>query len=289
MAIRWYCGGPVQKIVRAAKLLTFSKRLAALDSLLPQEKIESKRVTVQQEDKERKTVILLRGCIAQAVAPSIEEAAVKVLEHLGYAVLFEVNETCCGAIHEHLGDKERAKALAKENILAFERSEDEIISTAAGCGAMLKNYPGLFEPSDEFYPKAQAFSNRVRDFSEFIDNKEVKCFSMNETLAVQVPCHIAHAQHCSASLMNAARRISGRVLQPDDDQLCCGSAGVYNILFPEIGNELGARKTQAIMRTNATTVVTANIGCLMQIRKHLATSGSHVRVQHIAEALADAL
>jgi len=187
---------------------------------------------------------------------------------------------------------EEARILARANIDAFERSgEDAIIVTAAGCGAALKEYGYLLKEDRGYAERAQRFSNRVRDFTEYLAEQELvpPTRTIQRTVTYQEPCHLVHAQRISRQPRDLMHAIPGlELVEMKESSLCCGSAGIYNIIREEMANELGDRKALHAMETLATEVITANPGCQMQVGASLRRNGSKARVRHIAELLDEA-
>jgi len=187
---------------------------------------------------------------------------------------------------------EEARILARKNIDAFADSNDEaIIVTAAGCGAALKEYGYLLKDDEAYAERAQRFSDRVRDFTEYLGERPLvpPTKSVSRTVTYQEPCHLVHAQRISRQPRDLMKAIPGlELVEMKESSLCCGSAGIYNIIREEMANELGDRKALNAMETPATEVVTANPGCQMQVRASLRRNGSSARVRHIADLLDEA-
>jgi glycolate oxidase iron-sulfur subunit len=240
----------------------------------------------------RDSVQLFNGCVMSTVFADTNRAAGRVLAHNGAGVEVPQGQQCCGALQVHSGQMAEARALAKRNIEAFESSKaDRIIVTAAGCGAALKEYGYLFKDDPEFSERAQRFSDRVMDVTEYLGSIELvkPPREVKRTVTYQEPCHLAHAQRITAQpreLLNAIRGVN--LVEMRESSLCCGSAGIYNLIRREMANELGDRKVQHAMETNAAEVVTANPGCAMQLRASLIRNGGDMRVRHIVELLDEA-
>jgi glycolate oxidase iron-sulfur subunit len=184
---------------------------------------------------------------------------------------------------------DEARVLARKNIEAFEQSGDNpIIVTAAGCGAALKEYGYLLKDDPEYAERANLFSTRVRDFTEYLGEGDLvpPTRPVPRTVTYQEPCHLVHAQRISRQPRELMSAIPGlELVEMRESSLCCGSAGIYNIIREEMANELGDRKAQHAMETAATEVITANPGCQMQVGASLRRNGSRARVRHIAELL----
>jgi glycolate oxidase iron-sulfur subunit len=226
------------------------------------------------------------------VFANTNRAAGRVMARNGADVDVPVRQQCCGALHVHAGMMDEARVLARQNIEAFAASgDDPIVVTAAGCGAALKEYGYLLKDDPDYAERARQFSARVRDITEYLCQHELvpPPKSIRRTVTYQEPCHLAHAQRISQQPRALLRAIPGLdLVEMKESSLCCGSAGIYNIIREEMANELGDRKALHAMETPATEVVTANPGCLMQVRASLRRNGSAARVRHIADLLDEA-
>jgi glycolate oxidase iron-sulfur subunit len=235
---------------------------------------------------------LFNGCVMGTAFANTNRAAARVIARNGADVDVPVGQQCCGALHVHAGLMEPARVLARQNIDAFARSgDDPIVVTAAGCGAALKEYGYLLKDDPEYAERARQFSERVVDFTEYLAAGELAppTKTIRRTVTYQEPCHLAHAQRISVQPRQLLRAIPGlELIEMKESSLCCGSAGIYNIIRPEMANELGDRKARHAMETPATEVITANPGCFMQVRASLLRNGSHARVRHIADLLDEA-
>jgi glycolate oxidase iron-sulfur subunit len=182
--------------------------------------------------------------------------------------------------------------LAKQNIAAFEASgNDPIIVTAAGCGAALKEYGFLLKDDPVWAERAARFSTRVRDETEYLGALDLvpPKHPVKRTVTYQEPCHLAHAQRISSQPRKLLNAVPGlELVEMRESSLCCGSAGIYNLIRKEMANDLGDRKVANAMATGAADVVTANPGCAMQLRASLARAGSPARVRHVVEVLDEA-
>jgi glycolate oxidase iron-sulfur subunit len=235
---------------------------------------------------------LFNGCIMGTVFANTNRAAARVLARNGADVDVPVEQECCGALHVHAGMMAEARTLARKNIDAFEQSgDDPVIVTAAGCGAALKEYSYLLKDDPAYADRAERFSNRVRDFTEYLGERELvpPTKAVPRTVTYQEPCHLVHAQRISRQPRDLMKAIPGlELVEMKESSLCCGSAGIYNIIREEMANELGDRKALHAMETSATEVITANPGCQMQVRASLRRNGSRARVRHLAELLDEA-
>jgi glycolate oxidase iron-sulfur subunit len=235
---------------------------------------------------------LFNGCVMGTVFANTNRAAARVVARNGTDIDVPVGQECCGALHVHAGMMDEARILARKNIDAFENSGDEpIIVTAAGCGAALKEYGYLLKDDPDYAERARRFSKRVRDFTEYVGACDLvpPTKTIRRTVTYQEPCHLAHAQRITAQPRALMRAIPGlELVEMKESSLCCGSAGIYNVIREEMANELGDRKALHAMETPATEVITANPGCQMQVRASLRRNGSAARVRHIADLLDEA-
>ncbi len=216
-------------------------------------------------------------------------AAARVMAHNGASVDLPVGQQCCGALHVHAGMMEQARSLARRNIDAFEASgDDPIVITAAGCGAALKEYGHLLHEDPEYADRAARFSARVRDVTEYLGSEPITppTHRVERTVTYQEPCHLVHAQRISAQPRALLDAVPGlNLIEMRESSLCCGSAGIYNIIRRQMANDLGDRKAANAKATGASQVITANPGCAMQLRSSLGRNGSDQTVRHIVEIL----
>lgn len=242
--------------------------------------------------KVERSARLFNGCIMGTAFADTNRAAARVMAHNGTAVTVPVRQQCCGALQVHSGMMKEARELARQNIEAFEASgDDAIIVTAAGCGAALKEYGFLLKNDPVYAKRAEAFSARVRDVSEFLAERPVvpPTRTVNRTVTYQEPCHLAHAQRITAQPRTLLGSIPGLTLiEMRESSLCCGSAGIYNLIRREMADELGDRKANHVIATNAADVITANPGCHLQLRASLMRNNSPINVRHIVEVLDEA-
>jgi len=237
------------------------------------------------QGQRRARVALLSGCVQQVLAPQINWATLKVLAANGVEVIIPKGQGCCGSLGMHTGDGDGARTLAQVNLDVFDLSDvDAVITNAAGCGSGMKEY-GLLFKGTPYAEKANAFAAKVRDISEFLDALgmlDPKPLPQPMKVAYHDACHLAHAQ----GVVGAPRRLLQRIpnltlVEIPEGELCCGSAGSYNIEQPEIAAQLGERKARNIAKVAPEAVVTGNIGCMVQIGKH-----SGLPVYHTLEILA---
>lgn len=239
----------------------------------------------------RRNVQLFSGCIMGTVFADTNRAAGRVMARNGMTVDVPARQGCCGALMVHSGMFEEARNLARQNIEAFEESgEDAIVVTAAGCGSTLKEYDNLLHDDPVYHERAKSFVSRVVDVTEILAQQPLKPMgSIDRTVTYQDACHLAHAQRVSAQPRDLIKSIPGiRLLEMKESSLCCGSAGIYNLLRPQMAKTLGDRKAENTVRTGATQVITANPGCAMQLRASLDRLQSDIQVRHVVDLLDEA-
>ncbi|HEY7066981.1 MAG TPA: heterodisulfide reductase-related iron-sulfur binding cluster [Chloroflexota bacterium] len=240
----------------------------------------------------RRRVALFAGCVMSTAFAATDRATARVLAANGVRVEAPAGQGCCGALHAHGGDREGARALARRNVAAFEAGGyDAVVVSAAGCGAMLKEYGHLLADDPAWAERAAEFAGRVRDLSEYLAalGPEPPSGRVETTVTYQDPCHLAHAQRVRRQPRALLQQVPGlRLVEMAESDLCCGSAGVYNLTHPETAEQLQARKLDNVAATGAPVVVTANPGCLLQLQAGAARRGLDVQVRHIADVLDEA-
>ena len=241
----------------------------------------------------RGRVALLAGCAQQALAPNFNAATLRVLARNGIEVVIPEGQGCCGAAALHTGARDEALRLVRTNLQAFNPDDyDAILSNAAGCGAGLKEYPAVLHGlPDE--AQARAFAAKVQDISEYL-HRLLLDGDLEPTLPARAPlkvayhdaCHLAHAQGVKAAPRALLRAIPGvELVEIPEGDLCCGSAGTYNLEQPELAAQLGVRKARNILGTAPDLIASGNIGCHTQIQSHVRRQGSPVPVMHTIEVL----
>ncbi len=236
------------------------------------------------------TVATLTGCVMEGLFANANRATENTLAANGYRLAFADGQRCCGALHAHAGDSETARSLARANIAAFEASGAEFIAVnSAGCGAMMKEYGHLLHDDPAWRGRAAAMSARVRDVSELlaaVGPKQGGVLAGAPKIAYDAPCHLQHGQRITAPPVRVLNAIDGlRLVTLVDSDQCCGSAGIYNLIEPDISNRVLEPKLRRIAESGATLVATGNPGCLMQIGAGLIRSGSSARTVHPVELL----
>jgi glycolate oxidase iron-sulfur subunit len=239
-------------------------------------------------DGPREKLALLEGCVMEGLFTDTNRATERVLRRNGYAMLHAEGQGCCGALHAHAGDLEAARKLARTNIAAFEKSGAEYIAVnAAGCGAMMKEYGHLLQDDPEWSVRATALGARVRDVSELLAAVgPIPGHPLPLRVTYDAPCHLVHAQRVVNPPLAVLAAIPGLELIPlRDSEMCCGSAGIYNLIEPDTSDAVLIPKLANIAETGAPYVVTGNPGCLMQIGAGLLRSGSKTKAIHPVDLL----
>lgn len=242
-----------------------------------------------QGSGERGAVAMLTGCVMDGLFRATNDATRRTLTVNGYRMVEAPSQRCCGALHAHGGDLDTARALARANIAAFEAVPGALIAAnAAGCGAMLKEYAHLLHDDPAWAARAAAVSARTRDATELLAAAGPLPASLPAPLRItyDAPCHLQHAQRLTAPPLAVLAAIGNlqRVPLEDSDQ-CCGSAGIYNLIEPDVSDAVLAPKLARIADTGATLVATGNPGCMMQVGAGLLRAGSAVRVAHPIDLL----
>jgi len=237
----------------------------------------------------RGSVALLTGCVMEGLFTETNRATERTLAANAYAVREAGGQGCCGALHAHAGDAAAARRMARRNVEAFERAgADYICVNAAGCGAMMKEYAHLLAGDPAWSDRAERISAKVRDVSELltIDGGPERGGAVSVRVAYDAPCHLLHAQRIANAPLDLLRAIPELELVPlDESEVCCGSAGIYNLVEPETSDVVLARKLANIAAAAPEIVATGNPGCLMQIGAGLLRAGSPTLAVHPIELL----
>lgn len=282
----------MQKLMRATGLLQkISPRLAAMESLLPQVTAQSFQndmpTVIPAQGEKRYRVGMILGCVQRLFFSPVNEATARVLTANGCEVVIPNPQGCCAALPQHQGQEAQAQALARQMIDSFEGTGvDAIIINAAGCGHTLKEYDHILQDDPAYFEKAQEFSRKVKDVQEFLGAVGLTT-PLSPLQADPLPivyqdaCHLLHGQKISLQPRQLLRQIPGvQLREPIDAALCCGSAGVYNMLQPEVADELGQQKARNLINTGAKVIASPNPGCSLQIQKHLQQQGYPMQILH---------
>ena len=231
------------------------------------------------------TVLLLGGCVQPTLAPNINHSIKNILAKLSVEVIESSQRDCCGALDLHLAASKDALKRAKRNIDSWNTQLNSgvsvIISSASGCGVMVKDYPALFEKTDPYYEKAKFVASKTQDIAEYLAGKDLTELRLTETnLSYHEPCTLQHGQKLSGLVESILTQFGYERKPIKDSHICCGSAGTYSIFESEISNQLKKNKLKNLKASNPEMIVTSNIGCLMHLQK-----GSSIPVKHWVELL----
>ena len=253
----------------------------SLDAQMPQ--------TIPAHGTKRMRVGLLLGCVQQVFFADVNRATARVLAAEGCEVVIPQDQGCCGALMVHAGAEEQALAFARRTIDAFEQAAVEaVVINAAGCGSSMKEYGYLLRDDPAYAERARKFAAKCKDISEILCElpTQAKRNPLTVRIAYHDACHLQHAQRIRKQPRDLLHEIPDlEVLEVPDSALCCGSAGIYNLIEAEAAQQLGDRKVSNVLSTGAQMVVSSNPGCLLQLRNGLERAGKPLPVRHIVELL----
>jgi len=266
-------------------------RLRAMESLAPRVTWDAFRGKMPEiipaHGERRGRVGLLLGCVQQVFFRHVNEATARVLAAEGFDVVIPSGQGCCGALPVHAGREGEAREFARRTIDAFEAANvDTVVINAAGCGSTMKEYGYLLRDDPAYADRAAAFSRKCRDVSEILAASPPRAprHALPMRVAYHDACHLQHAQRIKLQPRQVLATIPGlQVLEVPDAAICCGSAGIYNLVEPQAARELGERKAANVASTGAEAVVSSNPGCLLQIRAAMGTLGKAVPTYHMVE------
>jgi glycolate oxidase iron-sulfur subunit len=288
--LRFYQQSGLQKVVRESKLINIMPQyLTEMESIMPEVKgsVRKKYDSVIKAKGETKhEVSLLTGCVMDVFFSDINESTITVLTRNGNDVSIPKNQTCCGALHVHAGDREMGRKLAKQNIEAFENAETVIVN-AAGCGCMMKEYAELFRDEPEWKKRAESFEEKVVDISKYLhDTGYEKPKAMLKTrITYHDACHLAHGQGVRQEPRDILLDIPGveMVHMPKADS-CCGSAGIYNLTNPEMADAVLKSKMENVP-DDVEMISMGNPGCMMQMALGVQKYGRNQKIVHTIQLL----
>jgi glycolate oxidase iron-sulfur subunit len=253
--------------------------------------IRPARLYTPAEISAQKTVLLLQGCAQSTLSPNTNAAAKALLQALGYNVIVEPEASCCGAVNQHLNQLEKAEQRMLHNLQKWQKIDqkqhiDAIVSTASGCGLMLKDYPKIIQNLPQDCTEYGDLIARIRDISELFDaetlrKNQTEFAAGTQTVAYHAPCTLTHGQHLSDRLFQQLSALGYRLEVPDNAHLCCGSAGTYSLLQPALSKQLRNNKLDALQASSPGIIITANVGC-----EHHLNSASNTPVIHWVELVA---
>ncbi len=287
----------LQSLIRRTGILKkIAPRLSAMDSILPTITLQSLHQTFPQvipaQGKKRYRVGVILGCVQRLFFHPVNEATVRVLSGNGCEVVIPPHQGCCGALPEHQGQTRPAQDLARQMIDAFSAlAVDYVIINAAGCGHTLKEYGHMLADDPDYCDRAKTFVSHVKDIQEFLALVGLTAplsplAPQPLNIVYQDACHLLHGQKISVQPRQLLQQIPGITLkEPLDAALCCGSAGVYNMLQPDVAEALGEQKVKNLLNTGASLIASPNPGCSLQIQKHLQLQGKNTPIFHPIELL----
>jgi glycolate dehydrogenase iron-sulfur subunit len=292
--IRFYQRSGLQSLARSTGLLK-ALGVAELDALSP--RIESDfsfrdlGAVYPAEGTQRGRVALLIGCVGSVAFSELNRATVRVLTKNGIEVHIPRSQTCCGALHLHAGFLEMARAQARANIDAMLSPEfDAIVTNAAGCGSVMKEYADLLKDDPKYSERAMQFVTKVRDITEYL--AQVGLVEPKKKLKQRVtysdPCHLAHAQGVRKAPRELLKAIGAELVEMPRSDSCCGSAGVYNVVQNELSMKILDEKMDYVAGVKPEILATANVGCMLQFAAGMKRKGMNARVAHVVELLDEA-
>jgi glycolate oxidase iron-sulfur subunit len=244
----------------------------------------------RRQDLSAPIVLLFKGCVTEGLFKRVNEATRRVLEANGCATQAPETQVCCGALHAHAGDLEGARTLARQNIDALQSDDRPIVTNAGGCGAMLASYAHLLADDSTYADRARLFSARVRDVGQQLEAVGFRNGASidGERTTYDASCHLLSGQRAANASLGMLWAIPGlNFALLKDSEVCCGGAGVYNLLEPELSAQVLAEKVKNIEQSGAAILATGNPGCQMQIAAGARLAGLNLRVCHPVELLDD--
>ncbi|MCY7991680.1 (Fe-S)-binding protein [Bacillus haynesii] len=291
----------MQNVIRKSGLLRLlPDHLAKMEAVLPKvpnmKQLKKRPHLLPAIGERKKRAAFFSGCLMDTLFLDTNMATIKLLRLAGCEITIPEQQTCCGALHGHSGEKSEAILLAKRNIQAFEDSNaDFIVTNAGGCGAFLKEYDHLLKDDSEWRVRAASFTRKLKDFSSVLLELNFDQQSLElpqQIVTYQDSCHLRNVMKTSAEPRRLIRSIKGiEFKEMQNAESCCGSAGIYNIVESEMSMKILDTKMEAAAATRAATIVTANPGCLLQMKLGIERAGltDQVRAVHLADLLLEAV
>jgi glycolate oxidase iron-sulfur subunit len=291
----------LQKVLHTTGVMKlFPESMATMERVLPQvpklKAMKERPTSLSSFGEVRKKVAFFSGCLMDTMFLETNNATTKLLQLAGCDIVIPKTQTCCGALHGHSGEKDAAKGLAKRNIEAFEASGvDYIITNAGGCGAFLVDYDHLLKDDPEWKDRAVRFKNKIKDISSILVDLEFHKKTLNvapQRITYQDSCHLRNVQRTFMEPRVLLQSVEGadyvEIKQADH---CCGSAGIYNIVESDMSMKILDHKMENVEDTRATTIITSNPGCLLQMKLGIEREGlsDNMRAIHIVDFLLEAV
>ena len=290
----------MQQFVRKTKLINVvPKNLRAMEKVLPEvpkrKQLKQRPQHLQSASVRKKKVAFFSGCLMDTMFMNTNDATLKLLQYAGCDIVIPKTQNCCGALHGHSGERNKAKEMAMKNIIAFETEQvDYIITNSGGCGAFLYDYEYLFKDDIEWEERAANFAAKIKDISTVLIELEFDKAPLqlnNQIVTYQDSCHLKNGQKTFMEPRRLIEAMDGvDYVEMQDASRCCGSAGIYNIVESEMSMQILDYKMEQAKKTKATTIVTANPGCLLQMKLGIEREGlsDRVRAVHIVDLLLEA-
>ena len=289
----------LQKLAHTTKILKIlPNHLEKFEEVLPRLTSPSLRKMNGGESRRLPSstlkVAFFQGCVMEAIYERINHFTLELLKLANVDVIIPAKQTCCGALHAHSGEHDHAIVLAKQNIEAFENLQvDYIVNNAGGCGAALKEYDHLLAEDPEYAERAKKFVEKVKDISEILVKGKPIPFKkeINEVVTYQRSCHMTNVQKVKNEPLSLIQSIPGlKLVEMQRPNMCCGSGGIYNLIHYKESMKILDLKMDTVKETHATTIITTNPGCLIQMQKGINDQGLKERVRsvHLVELLAEA-
>ncbi|WP_173915476.1 (Fe-S)-binding protein [Halobacillus sp. Marseille-Q1614] len=298
--LSFYQRSGIQKAVRKSGLYkVLPDSLSSMEMILPQapkkKDMKNRPRHLKPLTNQKKKVAFFSGCLMDTLFLSTNDATTKLLQYAGCEIVVPESQNCCGALHGHSGEKDQAKQLAKKNIQAFEEAEvDYIITNAGGCGAFLVDYKHLLKDEDEWKERAENLSNKVKDITSVLVELEFHKQPLKldtQIITYQDSCHLKNGQRTFMEPRLLLESIEdASYVEMEDAGRCCGSAGIYNLVETEMSMQILDYKMEKTIETKAKTIVTANPGCLLQMKLGIEKEGvsEEMEAVHIVDLLLEA-
>lgn len=290
----------LQTVAHKTKLINLvPKDLRAMEKVLPKvpkrKQMRGRPTEVAAIAPRRKRVAFFSGCLMDTMFLQTNDATIKLLQYAGCDIVIPKTQACCGALHGHSGERDRAMEMAKRNIAAFEdEAVDYIITNAGGCGAFLNDYEHLLQEDPEWQSRATDFSGKIKDISSILVELQFDQVDLqvdDQIITYQDSCHLKNGQNTFMEPRTLIEAIDGATyVEMNDAGRCCGSAGIYNIVESEMSMQILDYKMEQAKQTAAKTIVTANPGCLLQMKLGIEREGlaDTVKAVHLVDFLLDA-
>lgn len=296
----FYQRSGLQKVARKSGIMSFfPESLKTMEKVLPsvpkKKELKNRPKHLLPLQEQKKKVAFFSGCLMDTLFMTTNDATMKLLQYAGCEIVIPESQNCCGALHGHSGERNKAQEMVKKNIAAFEKADvDYIITNAGGCGAFLVDYGYLLKDDLVWKKRAERFSNKIKDITSILveldfDKERLKL--PNQIVTYQDSCHLKNGQKTFMEPRKLLQSIHGvSYVEMHDASRCCGSAGIYNIVESKMSMQILDYKMEQTKKTNAKTIVTANPGCLLQMKLGIEREGlsDSVRAVHIVDFLLEA-